>query len=271
MILKDLLIDYPQEKFTSPVAVTRFEAAQSEYESPMHRHKTGQIVLTLNGSVTCRTEEGIWLVPTQCAIWLPPGTFHCNRISPHSGVGMLFVETEEVRLPEKTCTLSVTPLVTELFRRIIALPDGGTKTGHARRLYQVLLEELSAMPVSGLSLPMSTNSRLKAIAEAIIDAPAVHKTLSDWAKFTKMSRRSLERLVKQETGMSFGRWKQQLLLIMAIQQLTEGATVQQPAWDRGYESVTAFITMFKKAVGTSPGRYVQEKEGNQESRLHRNG
>lgn len=117
------------------------------------------------------------------------------------------------------------------------------------------------MPVSGLSLPISGNSHLKAIAEAIIDTPSVHKTLSDWAKFTGMSRRSLERLVKQETGLSFGRWKQQLLLIMAIQQLTEGASVEKTAWDLGYESVTAFITMFKKAVGTSPGRYVQEKSG----------
>ena len=260
MTLRDLLIDYPQEKFTS-VAVTRFEAAQNEYESPMHRHKTGQIVLTLTGNVTCRTEKSIWLVPPQCAIWLPPGTFHCNRISPHSGVCMLFVETEEIRLPETTCTLSVTPLVTELFRRIVSLPETEATTGHARLLYQVLLEELSTMPVSGLSLPISGNSHLKAIAEAIIDTPSVHKTLSDWATFTGMSRRSLERLVKQETGLSFGRWKQQLLLIMAIQQLTEGASVEKTAWDLGYESVTAFITMFKKAVGTSPGRYVQEKSG----------
>ena len=261
MILKDLLIDYPQQKFSSPVAVTRFESAQSEYESPMHRHKTGQIVLTLNGSVTCRTEESIWLVPPQCAIWLPPGTLHCNRISPHSGVCMLFVETGEVRLPEEPSTLSVTPLVTELFRRIVSLPDTETKTGHARLLFHVLLEELSTMPVSGLGFPVSTDIRLQNIAETIIDAPAVHKTLSDWAKFAKMSRRSLERLVKQETGMSFGRWKQQLLLIMPIQLLTEGASVQQTAWDLGYESVTAFITMFKKALGTSPARYVQEKNG----------
>lgn len=263
MILKDLLIDYPQEKFGTPVAVTRYEAAQDEYESPMHRHKTGQIVLTLSGSATCRTEEGIWLVPSQCAIWLPPGTLHCNRVSLHSSVCMLFVETEEVRLPEKICTLSVTPLVAELFRRIVSLSDTEAKTGHGRLLYRVLLEELSTMPVSGLSLPMSTDSRLKAIAEKIIDDPSEHKTLADWATFSKMSRRSLERLVKEETGFSFGRWRQQLLLIMAIQQLTEGATVQQTAWDLGYESVTAFITMFKKAVGTSPARYVQEKRGDQ--------
>ena len=89
---------------------------------------------------------------------------------------MLFVETEEIRLPETTCTLSVTPLVTELFRRIVSLPETEATTGHARLLYQVLLEELSTMPVSGLSLPISGNSHLKAIAEAIIDTPSVHKT-----------------------------------------------------------------------------------------------
>lgn len=259
MILKDLLIDYPQEKFSTPVAVTRFEAAQSEYESPLHQHKTGQLLLTLHGSVTCLTEEGIWLVPAQCAMWLPPGTLHCNRVSAHSSVCMLFVETDEVRLPEKLCTLSVTPLVSELFRRIVTLSETNDSTSHARLLYHVLLEELSAMPVSGLKLPIPSDPRLKAIAQAMTDMPGGRRTLADWATFTGMSRRSLERLVAEETGMSFGRWKQQLLLIMAIQQLTEGATVQQTAWDMGYESVTAFITMFRKALGTSPARYVQER------------
>ena len=72
-----------------------------------------------------------------------------------------------------------------------------------------------------------------------------------------MSRRSLARLVVRETGLSFGRWRQQLLLVMAIQMLSDGISVQQTAWDLGYESVTAFITMFKKALGASPAKYVQ--------------
>ncbi|WP_302539574.1 helix-turn-helix domain-containing protein [Bilophila wadsworthia] len=105
---------------------------------------------------------------------------------------------------------------------------------------------------------MSSDARLQSVAESIIGASTVRKGLSDWARYIGMSRRSLARLVVKETGLSFGRWRQQLLLVIAIQKLSDGVSVQQTAWDLGYESVTAFITMFKKALGTSPGKYAME-------------
>ncbi|WP_425611679.1 helix-turn-helix domain-containing protein [Xanthomonas citri] len=70
-----------------------------------------------------------------------------------------------------------------------------------------------------------------------------------------MSDRSLARLVQRETGLSFGRWRQQWHLIVALRQLTEGAAVQQVAGNLGYDSVTAFITMFKKMLGKPPAQY----------------
>jgi AraC-like DNA-binding protein len=38
--------------------------------------------------------------------------------------------------------------------------------------------------------------------------------------------------------------------------MAEGVSVQQAAGDLGYESVGSFVTMFRKALGTSPGRYM---------------
>ncbi|WP_244284933.1 helix-turn-helix domain-containing protein [Acetobacter persici] len=38
-----------------------------------------------------------------------------------------------------------------------------------------------------------------------------------------------------------------------------GASIQQVAYDLGYESVPSFVTMFRKALGTSPGRYMAER------------
>jgi hypothetical protein len=43
-----------------------------------------------------------------------------------------------------------------------------------------------------------------------------------------------------------------LRLIGALQQLSTGALVQYVAGNLVYESVTAFITMLKKALGQSP-------------------
>lgn len=64
-----------------------------------------------------------------------------------------------------------------------------------------------------------------------------------------MSERNLARLIVKETGLSFRQWRQQLQLIMALQGLVKGDTVQKVAHTLGYDSTTAFITMFKKGLG----------------------
>ncbi|PDS35040.1 hypothetical protein CO665_27160 [Rhizobium anhuiense] len=51
------------------------------------------------------------------------------------------------------------------------------------------------------------------------------------------------------------RWRQQLHLLVALSKLSDGVPVQQVAEVLGYESATSFITMFRKALGTTPSRY----------------
>jgi AraC-like DNA-binding protein len=74
-----------------------------------------------------------------------------------------------------------------------------------------------------------------------------------------MSERSLARLIQLELGMSFGQWRQQLHIIFALEALSDGTAVQAVALRLGYESVSAFITMFKKAMGHSPGHYLRKR------------
>lgn len=59
--------------------------------------------------------------------------------------------------------------------------------------------------------------------------------------------------------MSFGHWRRQLHVMLALQRLTKGETVQRVALDLGYESASGFVTMFRKAVGKPPARYLAEK------------
>lgn len=61
--------------------------------------------------------------------------------------------------------------------------------------------------------------------------------------------------------MSFGRWRQQLTIMLALQRMATGASIQSVALDLGYESAGSFVTMFRKALGTSPGRYMAERRG----------
>jgi len=127
--------------------------------------------------------------------------------------------------------------------------------GRMARLVEVLLDHLPIEPATPLSLPISGNAALRCIIDALTDDPSDRSTLAQWARRLAMSDRTLARLVERETGLTFGRWRQQLHLIIALRQLAAGDTAQQVAGVLGYDSVTAFITMFRKALGQSPGRY----------------
>jgi AraC-like DNA-binding protein len=68
-----------------------------------------------------------------------------------------------------------------------------------------------------------------------------------------MSPRTLGRLFQRDIGMAFGKWRQQLHIQVALRELERGATVSMIAYDLGYESPSAFITMFKRNTGETPG------------------
>lgn len=221
----------------------------------MHTHRRGQLVLALRGAIVCQVPGAWWLVPPQSGVWIPGGVPHSNRVTGNARLCCLFVEPTALALPNDCCTLSISPLLREMILRLAEHPEGYEVGGHTDQIARVLLVELAQMSVEHLHLPISGHPRIKQMADALIEDPSDRRTLPQWASELAMSERSLSRLVLAETGLSFGQWRQQLHLVVALRELAEGQTVQQVAGDLGYGSVTAFITMFKKAMGQSPTKY----------------
>jgi len=246
----DLDVDDP----SAPVIAVRVDVIGTKAEVPDHRHRKGQLVFALGGGVTCRVPSGLWMVPPHCGVWVPGGMRHSNLATANARLFFVYIEPEVVDLPDRCCTLSISPLLREL---IVALSDQGA--GDDEREYlltRVLLRELPRMAVQHLHLPLSPEPRLRRIASSLSEDPSDRSTLAQWANRVALSESSLARLVVKETGLTFGRWRQQLHLIVAIRELASGASVQQVSADLGYESVTAFITMFKKALGKPPAKYL---------------
>lgn len=182
------------------------------------------------------------------------GMRHSNLATANARLFFVYIEPELVALPDRCCTLSISPLLREL---IVELSDQAADDDEREDLLtKVLLRELPRMAVQHLHLPLSPEPRLKRIASGLAEDPSDRSTLAEWAHRVALSESSLARLVVKETGLTFGRWRQQLHLIVAIRELASGATVQQVSADLGYESVTAFITMFKKVLGKPPAKYL---------------
>ncbi|EBU1124678.1 AraC family transcriptional regulator [Salmonella enterica subsp. enterica serovar Poona] len=256
MSLLNSLKNFDIDLNPNPVVVLRVQSRERDEELPFHVHRKGQLILTLHGGVTCLAPDAYWMVPAKCAAWIPPGQLHSNRVTHNAEVLFLYLEPDVPGMPEKCCTLHISTMLCEMMQHFETFPQNYTSSSYPARFAQIILYELSRMPVERLSLPVSDNVKIRALADRLMNNPGDRSSPEVWAGKQAMSRRTFERFILKETGMTFGRWRQQLQLLVAIRLLVTGTSVQNTAHELGYSSVTAFITMFKKMLGTTPGRYL---------------
>ncbi|MEJ2410446.1 MAG: helix-turn-helix transcriptional regulator [Novosphingobium sp.] len=244
------------------VSAIGMELVTEGFESEPHVHRKAQLIMAVRGLVTCEVAKGLWMVPPQCALWIPGGMEHRVRAVGEVELYVLFVDPDVAdELPAECCTIAIAPLLRELVVAVSRLPPLYDRGGSSGRLIDTMLDQLVIAPVEHLHLPMPTDPRLRRIADALTADPSDRATIGEWAQRVAMSERTLFRLIMRETGMSFGRWRQQFQIMFALERLTDGDAVQVVAFDLGYESASAFITMFKKALGQPPGQYLAARRG----------
>ncbi|HTC17686.1 MAG TPA: helix-turn-helix transcriptional regulator [Stellaceae bacterium] len=237
-----------------PVAVMAKDFARGTANAP-HRHKRGQLICIADGVAAVTTPDGTWVVPPQRAVWVPAETEHWVRCPTAATMRALFIMPDVTGLPDRCCVIAVSPLLRELISRAADFPVDYDETGSDGRVMALILDEIRALPALPLHLPRPADARLRRVCEALKADPADNRTLENWARASGASARTLARLFRKETGLSFGGWRQQARLLEALGRLASGSPVTTVALDLGYQSPSAFTSMFRRALGTSPTRY----------------
>jgi AraC-like DNA-binding protein len=231
--------------------------ASGGLESEPHAHREGQVMVLVRGELTCESAGALWIVPPSSALWIPPSVTHRIRArAPLEGYTVFLEPRAAPNLPRDCCTVSVTPLFRELVFRLATRPDEYDRRGPDAKLVSVLLHELTTVSVENHRLPTPSDPRLRRLLDAMTADPANGATAREWAKQVGVGERTLNRILVEETGLTFGRWRRQLHIILAIQKMSRGATVQRVASELGYESASGFVTMFRKTLGVAPARYM---------------
>ena len=225
---------------------------------PSHRHAKAQLVHASSGVMTVTTDVGTWVVPPQRAVWVPEATDHAIRMSGQVTMRTIYLEPGVARqMPNHCCVVTVTPLLRELVWRASSMEPLYPLGGREERLMEVLVDELQAAQTTPLHLPTPSDPRLRRVTNALLADPADKRGLAAWARTAGASPRTLDRLFRRHTGMTFGAWRQQLRLLRALEQLASGEAVTSVALSLGYDSLSAFITMFRRNLGETPGRYFE--------------
>jgi AraC-like DNA-binding protein len=224
-----------------------------------HSHVHGQLVYASRGVVRVLTAEGAWTLSPHCGLWVAPGLGHeVHMIGPVS-LRSLYIEPSAVPWIWQECrAIAVDLLLAELVQLLAAQAAGGGPDTTAALALPLLLRRLQEAPcVDGGRLPLPRDKRLLKVCETLLREPSRADTLETWSDRAGASARTLGRLFKMETGLTFGQWRQQLRVTEAICQLALGKPLPDVAGELGYADAHSFSNMFKRVLGETPGRYMK--------------
>lgn len=246
----------PQDAVDRPLAGFAHDYGHGE-ATGRHRHDRAQLLYATQGVMRIGTDAGAFVVPPGRALWVPAGLPHEVIMQGQVAMRALFLRADAAAAaagPAQPAVIAVSALLRELILAACAEPPDWDPKGRAAHVAALILDEIArAPPLPWLGLPALRDARLRRLAAALQADPASDLTLERWAEQCGASPRTLTRLFRRETGMSFGRWRQALRLAEAASLLAQGMPPARAAAAVGYASAPAFGAAFRAALGVTPG------------------
>jgi len=212
--------------------------------TPPRARGWNRLICAARGMMTVHAGDCSWAVPPHRAVWIPSETACSIEIA----LRMLYVRGR-TRLP--VSVVNVSPLMRELIGRAIELGALDASVPAQKRLGGVIRDELKALSVAPLQLPAPKDERARRAAELAAANQPLEKILRECGA----GRRTLERIFRDETGMSLGQWLRREKLLRGIRLLAAGQSVKEVALELSYANSSAFIGMFRRETGETPARY----------------
>jgi AraC-like DNA-binding protein len=218
-----------------------------------HRHPGHQLIYVSTGLLVAQTSAGSWVASRDRAIWMPAMTWHEHRAY---GAAVIHTLGFDAGVPplrsESPAIVAVTALLREL---MVALTDPATPEPEVDRLRAVLRDRLHRSAQEPISLPAARDPRLSCACALALEDLRTPMPLSVLADAALTTERTLSRLFRKETGMSYPQWRAQARAIHAMILLAQGESVTDTASLCGWSTPSAFIDSFRRAMGQTPGEY----------------
>lgn len=229
----------------------------SGYEGYRHAHARAQFLYATSGSMRLTLGIGCWIIPPKRAVWLPANYPHQTGSIGQLEMRTLYIDADLESAPTVPCMLNVSPLLHELVLRAIAMPIEYDQAGQDGRIIGALLGEIDWTPIHPVSLPSLKDERLQHMERLLLRRPSDPSTLERWAVKLDISPRTLTRLIRRETNLTFQGWRDQVRAFVAIPMLAEGKPLAVIADAVGYNTAWAFTAMFKRVTGKVPSQYAE--------------
>ncbi|MFM0643251.1 helix-turn-helix transcriptional regulator [Paraburkholderia bryophila] len=250
---KDEYLVPPMSVLPRPLFVRAFSIPGNGTVSA-HSHAWAQFMYATAGVLEVSTPHGHHLLPPHYAMLIPPHVAHTVVTRECVAFHSLYLDDSltGANLASECTLLCMTPLLRELVLATSELPVHYDTHGPDGALVCLLADRIRRLRPAPLVVPMPTDPRLLKLARALHANPGDPRSLDEWGLYVGATRRTLSRVFRSDTGLSFTEWRQAVRLLAALPLLERGEAVSSVAASLGYESTSAFITLFHSRFGVTP-------------------
>lgn len=218
--------------------------------------QTSKVLLVKTGLLMSDLESNRLFAAMDHGIWLPADTPLRLRVSRDCS-GWLVRPSQRLSaaLPATAYSFKYSPLLRELADRMSGWGASKEAESQNHLICELFIEELRATPHAQCLLPWPGVSLL--VVTKALERSNGSVSLAELCSVAEMSKRTLTRRFRAETGLSIGEWRQRFRIWKAMKLLSQGRSVIATAIELGFESPSAFAKSFRSSVGRSPTEYVR--------------
>lgn len=225
---------------------------------PLHVHKRGQLLHAISGIMRIETTDFVWILPPARALWMPPNAAHQVTMRGHVEMRTLYIDPAACEaLPREPVLVEISGLLRELILAALEEPADYQANERGGHVADLILIELARLRQQRMDLPMPRDARALKVTRALLERADIDLDLDGFAARAGASRRTLARLFRSETGLSFAEWRARLRAIDGLARLASGQSVAQAARAVGYASPSAFTAMIRRDLGKAPRTLMQ--------------
>ncbi|WP_420037526.1 helix-turn-helix domain-containing protein [Streptomyces sp. cg28] len=247
------------EQAAAPFVITAgFRIPRVPTEWAPHSHPVHELVWVRGGTLTSRVEDRVFTVSEGHGLWMPAGVAHGGRATAGAKFHDAFFAPDHTPFAfGEPTAIAMTPLLESLLTH---LSRTDLDTAARARAESVVFDVLQPSERQ-FTLHLPNDTRIDAIAEALLDDPGDNRSLEDWAQALGISDRTVTRAFRHATGLSFAQWRQMLRAHRALTLLSEGFDVMTVSEVLGYAQPSSFIAAFRRIMGTTPGAFFGAADG----------
>lgn len=219
-----------------------------------HQHSGGQLYWPLSGTMMTETANEKWQVTPGSLVWFPPGTVHRSTSgSQVSGVNIYFPSADNLCFPDTPHLFRAGTFIPGILERL----RNNSNQQYCQLALALLAHEIAAAPPLPHHIVLPQDRRARAVAIFIITHPDSLLTRTELAEQQGLSERTLSRLFRQQTGLSFSQWRQQTKLVASLEAVLAGERIEGIAAKFGYANTSAYIAAFRQHFGQTPSKFRQ--------------